>query len=134
MRVKKLQGGKPLLSASRRGEATALIDQQDMPYRVATDFGELHMTDTDPKKAKRGFASMDPEKRREIARMGGKAVPPEKRSFSQNAGLAAQAGSKGGRADDPGKRSFSRDRELAASAGTKGGHATHGKRKRDQKP
>jgi hypothetical protein len=77
---------------------------------------------------------MDPEKLREIAHMGGKAVPPEKRSFSQNANLAAHAGRKGGRAVDPDKRSFSRDRELAASAGTKGGHATRGKRKGEQQP
>ncbi len=32
----------------------------------------------------RGFASMGAEKRREIARKGGRSVPDEKRSFSQN--------------------------------------------------
>ncbi len=31
--------------------------------------------------AKRGFASMSPEKQREIASKGGKSVPSEKRSF-----------------------------------------------------
>ena len=46
---------------------------------------------------KRGFASMSPEKQREIASKGGKSVPSEKRSFSQNRDLAAQAGRKGGR-------------------------------------
>ena len=46
--------------------------------------------------SKRGFASMDPEKRREIASMGGKSVPSEKRSFSQNRDLASNAGRKGG--------------------------------------
>ena len=46
--------------------------------------------------SKRGFASMDPEKRREIASKGGKSVPSEKRSFSQNRDLASQAGKKGG--------------------------------------
>ena len=40
----------------------------------------------------RGFASMDPEKQREIARKGGESVPNEKRSFSQNPTLAAAAG------------------------------------------
>ncbi|MDP2358611.1 MAG: KGG domain-containing protein [Beijerinckiaceae bacterium] len=45
----------------------------------------------------RGFASMDPEKQREIARKGGRAVPQEKRSFSQNRGLASAAGRKGGK-------------------------------------
>jgi len=75
-------------------------------------------------KSKRGFASMDPERRREIARMGGKSVPPEKRSFSQNAGLAVQAGRKGGQSVGPGDRSFTRNPSLAAEAGAKGGRAS----------
>jgi general stress protein YciG len=44
----------------------------------------------------RGFASMDPEKQREIARKGGRSVPNDKRSFSQNHKLASEAGRKGG--------------------------------------
>jgi hypothetical protein len=44
----------------------------------------------------RGFASMDEDKRREIARKGGESVPDEKRSFSQDHELAAAAGRKGG--------------------------------------
>lgn len=48
--------------------------------------------------AKRGFALFDKEKLRQIAVSGGKAVPPEKRSFSQNRMLAAAAGKKGGSA------------------------------------
>ena len=48
--------------------------------------------------SKRGFASMDPERQREIARKGGASVPSEKRSFSQDRSLAAQAGRKGGEA------------------------------------
>lgn len=47
-------------------------------------------------RSNRGFASMDAEKRREIARKGGRSVPNEKRSFSQNHKLAADAGRKGG--------------------------------------
>jgi uncharacterized protein len=81
-------------------------------------------------KSKRGFASMDPEKQREIARKGGKSVPAEKRSYAQNTELAAAAGRKGGMSVDPAKRSFSVNRELAANAGAKGGHATHGGRKK----
>ena len=46
--------------------------------------------------SRRGFASMDPDKQREIARKGGRAVPSEKRSFSQNHQLASDAGRKGG--------------------------------------
>ena len=55
-------------------------------------------------KAKRGFAAMSPEKRREIARKGGASVPSEKRSFSQSADLAAKAGRKGGEASHGGGR------------------------------
>ena len=81
------------------------------------------MTDKNPK-SKRGFASMSPERQREIASKGGKSVPAESRSFSKNPGLAASAGRKGGQAVDPASRSFSRDHDLAASAGAKGGHAS----------
>ena len=44
----------------------------------------------------RGFASMDEDKQREIASKGGQSVPDEKRSFSQDRDLAAEAGRKGG--------------------------------------
>lgn len=78
-------------------------------------------------KSKRGFASMDPEKQREIARKGGRSVPNEKRSFSQSRDLAASAGRKGGQSVDPHKRSFSRNHALAIEAGRKGGKAaSHG--------
>jgi len=53
----------------------------------------------------RGFASMDPEKQREIARKGGRSVPNEKRSFSQNHQLASEAGRKGGHSSH-GRRSL----------------------------
>jgi general stress protein YciG len=79
------------------------------------------------KRSTRGFASMDPEKQRLIARKGGQSVPEEKRSFSKNHELAASAGRKGGQTVDPSKRSFSRDHTLASEAGRKGGHASHGK-------
>ncbi len=55
-------------------------------------------------KAKRGFAAMSVEKRREIARKGGAAVPNEKRSFSQSPDLAAKAGRKGGEKSHGGGR------------------------------
>ena len=70
---------------------------------------------------KRGFAAMSPERRREIASKGGKAVPAEKRSFSNNAALASIAGTKGGKAVPSNKRSFSVDPDLAARTGRKGG-------------
>ncbi|HRH19230.1 MAG TPA: general stress protein [Brevundimonas sp.] len=59
--------------------------------------------------SRRGFASMDPARQREIARKGGGSVPSEKRSFSQDRDLAAAAGRKGGESSrsprpDRGKR------------------------------
>ena len=57
-----------------------------------------------PGKSNRGFASMDPEKQRQIARKGGESVPNEKRSFSQDRGLAAAAGRKGGEASQGARR------------------------------
>jgi len=56
---------------------------------------ESTMTETRPK-SRRGFAAMSPETQRRIASMGGKSVPNDKRSFSQNRDLAASAGRKGG--------------------------------------
>jgi general stress protein YciG len=49
-----------------------------------------------PGESRRGFASMDPKRQREIAVMGGASVPSDKRSFSQDRSLAAKAGRKGG--------------------------------------
>jgi general stress protein YciG len=58
--------------------------------------------------SRRGFAAMDPERRREIARRGGASVPSEKRSFAQDRDLAANAGRKGGAASRGGGRRPSR--------------------------
>lgn len=80
------------------------------------------------KDTKRGFANMDPERQRELARQGGAAIPAEKRSFSKDHSLAASAGSKGGKSVPPDKRTFSRDRELAQEAGRRGGLASGARR------
>ncbi len=98
----------------------------------------------------RGFASMDDDKQREIASKGGQSVPDEKRSFSQDRELAAEAGRKGGEASGGGNRqgneggeqsggrgnqqggqgqqrggsgNFANDRERASEAGRKGGQS-----------
>ena len=47
---------------------------------------------------------MDAEKQREIARKGGRSVPNEKRSFSQNHQLASEAGRKGGQSSHSNRR------------------------------
>ena len=59
-------------------------------------------TSHDGRTSQRGFASMNTERQRQIASMGGKAVPDEKRSFSQNRRLAAEAGRTGGHASHGG--------------------------------
>ncbi len=46
--------------------------------------------------ARRGFAAMSPDQRRVNASKGGRSVPADRRSFSQDRQLAARAGAKGG--------------------------------------
>lgn len=70
------------------------------------------------KRSKRGFASMDEEKQREIARKGGASVPSHERSFSRNHDLAVAAGRKGGHESGG---NFKNDPKRAAEAGRKGG-------------
>jgi general stress protein YciG len=78
--------------------------------------------------SERGFAAMDEDKQREIARKGGQSVPPEERSFSKDPELASQAGRKGGQSVRPEERSFSKDPELASQAGRKGGEVSGARR------
>jgi general stress protein YciG len=93
---------------------------------------EAHSTGRE--RSKRGFASMDAAKQREIARKGGESVPPEKRSFSRDHALAAQAGRKGGQSVPAAQRSFSKDHKLAAEAGREGGKRSHGGRSKAAQP
>lgn len=59
--------------------------------------------ETEPKAPKkRGFATLPPERLKEIARKGGAGTAPDKRAFSLNRELAARAGRQGG-AKKPGK-------------------------------
>ena len=98
----------------------------------------------------RGFASMDEDKQRDVASKGGRSVPDQERSFSQDRQLAAEAGREGGqqsggqdhagnasrggqqRAEDAGQSdnrqqggsgNFADDRERASEAGRKGGQS-----------
>jgi uncharacterized protein len=109
-------------------------------------------TKTDDRKSgdtsRRGFASMDEDKQREIASKGGQSVKPEDRSFAKDPELAAEAGRKGGENshggsasdDDRGSQrarsnddsakggsgrggNFAQDREKASEAGRKGGRS-----------
>ena len=69
-----------------------------------------------------GFASMDEDKQREIARKGGESVPSEKRSFSKDHELASEAGRKGGHSSGG---NFANNRERASGAGRKGDETSH---------
>jgi uncharacterized protein len=89
---------------------------------------EQIMAENKQNTSQRGFASMDEDKQRDIARKGGQSVPDEKRSFSQDRELASEAGRKGGESVPDEKRSFSQDRERAAEAGRKGGQSRGGGR------
>ncbi len=57
---------------------------------------------------------MDEDKQRRIASKGGRSVPNEKRSFSLDRRLAAEAGRKGGQAS----HASARKRASATSPGT----------------
>jgi general stress protein YciG len=73
---------------------------------------EASKDETERRTSRRGFAGMDPERRREIARRGGASVPSEKRSFAQDRDLAANAGRKGGAASRGGGRRPNRPEEV----------------------
>ncbi len=51
-----------------------------------------------------GFALLSPERRKELASIGGKACPNETRSFSKNKALAIEAGRLGGHRSHGGGR------------------------------
>ena len=61
--------------------------------------------------SKRGFASMEPQRQREIASLGGKAAHASGRAHEFNSAEAREAGRKGGRA---GRRKAAEAAEAAA--------------------
>lgn len=72
------------------------------------------MSDT----SNRGFASMDPEKQREIASKGGKAAHEKGTAHEFTSEEAKEAGRKGG-------ESVSQDREHMSEIGREGGKKSH---------
>jgi len=70
----------------------------------------------------RGFAAMDREKQKEIARKGGKAAHEKGTAHEFTPEEARVAGRKGGEA-------VSRDRQHMATIGREGGMSSHGGRK-----
>lgn len=90
-----------------------------MPAVRRTGMGEAVTEQPTPKP--RGFARLSPEQRREMAKLGGRSIPAEHRSFSRNPELAKAAGAKGGGKVPAAKRTFSTNRDLARRAGGLGG-------------
>jgi general stress protein YciG len=92
----------------------------------------------------RGFASMDEEKQREIASIGGKAAHEKGTAHEFTPEEAREAGSKGGKvahekgtahewdseeareAGRKGGQAVSKDREHMSEIGRKGGESSHG--------
>lgn len=74
--------------------------------------------------SKRGFAAMDPEKRREIARRGGKAAQAKGNAHRWTKEEAIAAGKKGG-------DTISKNIEHMERIGKKGGIARGANRKRE---
>lgn len=74
------------------------------------------------RRKKRGFAAMNAQRQREIARLGGKAAHQRRRAHEFTPEEARQAGRKGGQA-------VSRDRAHMSAIGRRGGQA-RGKRSR----
>lgn len=73
------------------------------------------------KRSGRGFASMDPERQRQIASLGGRAAHRSGRAHEFSPEEARRAGRKGGEA-------VSRNREHMAEIGSRGGRASGGSR------
>ena len=85
---------------------------------------EQMKTDRTNGNSTRGFASMDPDRQRQIAREGGKAAHEKGRAHQFDSNEARVAGRKGGEA-------VSRNREHMSEIGRKGGRVSGGNRKRE---
>ena len=75
----------------------------------------------------RGFASMDRDRQRQIASLGGRAAHQQGTAHEFDSEEARQAGRKGGEA-------VSRDRAHMSEIGRKGGEASGGGRRRRESP
>lgn len=78
-----------------REQIRSLLAQPPMSPEQVEDFLDraLHP----PKKSKRGFAAMSPEKQRELSRAGGKAVQASGKGYKWSSEEAQAAGRKGGK-------------------------------------
>jgi general stress protein YciG len=106
----------------------AIRDQQDSRYEAAPDRERPREVANESRgpsggstrarggRSNRGFASMDPNKQREIASKGGRAAHAKGTAHEFNSEEARDAGRKGGQA-------VSRNREHMAAIGCRGGEA-----------
>ena len=94
--------------------------------RTATQDGQARTESRRGGKSLRGFASMDPNRQREIASKGGRAAHAKGTAHEWSSDEARVAGRKGGEA-------VSRDRAHMAQIGREGGEA-RGKAARQQSP
>jgi general stress protein YciG len=75
-------------------------------------------------KSKRGFASMDPAKQKEIASKGGRAAHQQGVAHQWSSDEAREAGKKGGEA-------VSRNKDHMSEIGRRGGEASHSSRREE---
>jgi len=75
--------------------------------------------------SKRGFASMDEDKQREIASKGGKAAHEKGTAHEFTSAEAREAGRKGGEASHGGRSSGSASRGGSSAAPAKSGSQSH---------
>ena len=75
--------------------------------------------------SKRGFASMDEDKQREIASKGGKAAHEKGTAHEFTSAEAREAGRKGGEASHGGRSSGSASRGGSSAAHAKSGSQSH---------
>jgi len=87
-----------------------------------------------PEKLRRGFASMDLEKRRIIASRGGKAAHEKGRAHVFTSEEAREAGRKGGHAAHERGTAHQFTSEEARAAGRKGGQRSRAKLRPQQQP
>ncbi len=74
-------------------------------------------------RSNRGFASMDPQRQREIAAQGGRAAHQSGNAHQFTSEEARVAGAKGGRAAHQNGNAHEFDSDEAREAGAKGGRA-----------
>jgi general stress protein YciG len=94
---------------------------------IMTSDRDRHSSDRSSGESKRGFASMDEGRQREIASQGGKAAHQKGTAHEFTSEEAREAGRKGGQAAHEKGTAHEFDSEEARAAGRKGGHAAHEK-------